>query len=263
MAYEYEETSFEADPFAEGRFRYAYKGEWMAPPSKANQSCVVKKFKDTYTWERTGWDTTVKIYSRAKELAQVFGRGLEFTDCSVHKITESSDKPRGPRLNEFVVVEDYLEGTYKKWCNNYGSVSPEARGVDHDLPAFMHWSWIRSKGQEMVGDLQGVKKPGGGYKLTDPAIMSISHEYGVTDTGIEGMAMFFLIHGCSPACQGLPKPMLAQFVGQIPDFVLQRALAFQQLSRSGNTTYTHETVFNQAVKTALIPAFTAIAQGRA
>ena len=57
------------------------------------------------------------------------------------------------------------------------------------------------------------------YKLTDPAIMSINREYGVTDTGIEGMAMFFLVHGCSDICRGLPKPTLAKFVAKIPDAI--------------------------------------------
>ena len=42
---------FESDPFAEGRFRYAYKGTWVQPVSRAGEKCVVKKFKDIYTWE--------------------------------------------------------------------------------------------------------------------------------------------------------------------------------------------------------------------
>ena len=78
---------------------------------------------------------------------------------------------------------------------------------------------MTSKGQDMVGDLQGVKQSGSMYKLTDPAIMSINREYGVTDTGIEGMAMFFLVHECSDICRGLPKPTLAKFVAKIPDAI--------------------------------------------
>ena len=256
-----EEIEFESEPFAEGRFRYAYKGTWEKPVSRAGEMCVVKKFKDIYTWEKTDWDTTKKIYSKSQELAQGFGRGLEFTSCEVARVTRSANAPRGARLNEFVVYEQYLEGDFNKWCNNYGYVSREARGVDYTLPSFMHWSWIRSKGQEMVGDLQGVKKPRGGYRLTDPAIMSTSGQYGVTDTGIEGMAMFFLIHECSDICRGLPKPTLAQFVGKIPDSMIQAALALQQLSARG-TTYTREMKFSAEVKRTLVPIFAAIAQTR-
>ena len=117
-----------------------------------------------------------------------------------------------------------MEGEFFKWCNNYGYVSNEARGVDCILPAFMHWTWVQNQGQEMIADIQGVRIPGGGYKLTDPAIMSTTNKYGSTDTGVEGMAMFFLIHKCSNHCSGLPnEPTLAQFVGKIPEEI-QEAL---------------------------------------
>ena len=256
-------VEFENHPFAEGRFRSAYKGKWIKT-SKAGQSCVVKHYKDSYSkvWEKTGWDTTLNIYSKAQEYASRFGNGLKFTECEVQKVVKVGDST-SMELNEYVTVEEYLEGKYVKWCNNYGSVSPQARGVDHNLPAFMHWTWYQSKGQEMVADIQGVKESGGGYKLTDPAMLSVSHKYGATDTGIEGMAMFFLVHGCSPACEGLRKPTIAQFAGKIPDSKLQQALAFQQLSRSGTTTYSHEMIFGEEIKKALIEAFIAIANGRA
>ena len=113
----------------------------------------------------------------------------------------------------------------------------------------------------MVGDLQGVKQPGNTYQLTDPAIMSISGDYGVTDTGIEGMAMFFLVHECSDICRGLPRPTFSQFVGKIPDSQLQAALALQQLS-ARMTTYTHEIKFSEDIKRVLVPTFLLIAQGR-
>ena len=29
--------------------------------------------------------------------------------------------------------------------------------------------------------------------------------------------MFFIVHGCSDICRGLPKPTLAKFVAKIPD----------------------------------------------
>ena len=45
-----ESTTFDSDPFAQGQFRYAYKGNQTNPPSKAGQLCVIKKFKDSYTY---------------------------------------------------------------------------------------------------------------------------------------------------------------------------------------------------------------------
>ena len=119
---------------------------------------------------------------------------------------------------------------------------------------------MKSKGREMVSDIQGVKN-GSHYRLTDPAMLSITKEYGITDTGIEGMAMFFLIHGCSGPCSGLRKPTLAHFVGKIPDSMLQEALALQQLS-ARVTTYSHETKLSEEIRKALIPVFIAIAEGK-
>ena len=110
-------------------------------------------------------------------------------------------------------------------------VSNEARGVDCILPAFMHWTWVQNQGQEMIADIQGVRIPGGGYKLTDPAIMSTTNKYGSTDTGVEGMAMFFLNHKCSNHCSGNPnEPTLAQFVGKIPEEI-QEALLLQNMTK--------------------------------
>ncbi len=252
----------EHEPFSEGRFRYAYKGTWKRHPTKLNRKCVVKKFKDTYIWESSGWDNTVKMYSRARDFAIIFGKGnIDYTSCDVMTCIRSSGVGRCVKLNEMVVAEDYLEGHFIKWCNNYGYVSKEAKEADNILLAFMHWSWVYSKGQEMIGDLQGVKKPGGGYKLTDPAIMSVTNQYGVTDTGVEGMAMFFLTHKCTRTCSGLPKPTLAHFAGKIPEHMLQSALELQNITKQG-TNYTHEMKFTEGVRRAVAATFTAIAQGQ-
>ena len=255
---------FEPEPFAQGRFRYAYKARWTEYSSKpAGTTCVVKKFKDTYTYESSAWDNTILMYSRSKEMASRFGHKLEYTSCErVHVVGDyKCDGPRTPHPNEYMVLEDYLEGEFFKWCNNYGYVSNEARGVDCILPAFMHWTWVQNQGQEMIADIQGVRIPGGGYKLTDPAIMSITNKYGSTDTGVEGMAMFFRDHKCSNYCSGLPKPTLAQFKGKIPYYMLQSVLELQNITRSG-TTYTHELKFSAEVKQTVVAVFTAIAQGR-
>ena len=106
-----ENTTFDSDPFAQGWFRYAYIGNWTNPPSKVGQLCVIKMFKDSYTWERTGWDTTMKIYSKAQEYANNFHGGrVEVTNCDVHVVSKNANAPRGTRLGEYVVAEKHLEG---------------------------------------------------------------------------------------------------------------------------------------------------------
>ena len=102
---------------------------------------------------------------------------------NVLRVTNKENYNTTPALGEWVVVEDYIEGSFKKWCNNYGFISDEAESLAKSLPAFMHWSWYHTNGQMMIADLQGVKKPGG-YLLTDPVILSdVDGQFGCTDFG--------------------------------------------------------------------------------
>ena len=252
--------TFEARYFAEGRFRLAYKGRWTAPPHAAGKFCVVKKFKETYTWKPTDWDETVKINERAKELASEFNdavstnKPITFTDVHVMKVTGRSDLHSAPRPNEYVTCEDFIPGTFNKWCNNYGYISTESA----TQPAFMHWSWYHTDGEEMIADLQGVRNPDS-FTLTDPAIISLSESYGATDVGVEGMAMFFLHHKCSSYCRDLPAPTLAHFHRIIPQPYLEAAKT--QLARVYNsTTYRMELKFPQDIRGRVAQRFREIAR---
>ena len=162
-----EAGTFCSTPFAQGRFRFAFMGHYTEPPWKRGNKIVVKKLKESYTWNPSDWDTTVKIHKKAAELAQGFDafsrRNLiRFTKVSVFQVTSQGDPNGTAKLGENVIVEDYIEGTFKKWCNNYGFISAES---DY-LPAFMHWSWVHTRGELMVADLQGVWKQDG-FVLTD------------------------------------------------------------------------------------------------
>ena len=57
----------------------------------------------------------------------------------------------------------------------------------------MQWSWCYTIGEKMISDLQGVAD-NRNYTLTDPAILSLTDKYGVTDTGVEGMVKSFFKH---------------------------------------------------------------------
>ena len=198
---------------------------------------MLKKLKASCTWNPSDWDTTVKIQEKAAELAQGFNAfsrtnyPIRFTKVSVFQVTSQSDPNATPKLGESVTVEDYIEGDFVTWCNNYGSISPESKS----LPAFMHWSWVHTRGELMVADLQGVWKQDS-FVLTDPVIMSLNNSYGQTDTGAEGMVMFFYKHQCNSFCQHLPKPATSDFVSYIPRYQLATCLSnLQQLQ--GATTY--------------------------
>ena len=262
------EVEFEHHHFAEGRFRRAYKGTYLGPPEKYGQKAVVKENKSTYMWEETDWGTCLKMNKEAQRLAQQFNRfsntthPISFTEVSSIKVIETNDPNSTPKLNEYCVVEDYIPGQFKKWCNNYGFISSEASSSHKSMPAFMHWSWANSRGEKMISDLQGVRNDNPqSYTLTDPAMLSIAGEYGVTDTGVEGMAMFFLHHTeCNSFCEDLPKPHVRDFIGVIPERELSATM--QQLKIIGSaTSYTHELKFPPRVREGIATVFRRVARG--
>ena len=160
-------------------------------------------------------------------------------------------------MSIYVIHEDYLPGVFKKWVGNNGFILPESKL----LPAFTHWSWVHTGGEIMVTDLQGVCRPDlQSYLLTDPVILSASAGglYGCTDTGIEGMSMFFLNHTCNEFCNFLPKPTLNDVKWAVPQLQINSAtLLLQQLP--AHTTYSHELKFTLEIRAALIPVFKEIA----
>ena len=267
MASPYLHVQWSGSHFAEGRFRRAYKGTFLGPLDKYGETAVVKENKESYVWKSTGWDTCVKMNNEAQALATKFNRfsrttfPVNFTDVTVGRVTESNDPDSTPKLNEYVVVEDYIPGTFTKWCNNYGYISAEAKQNAASMPAFMHWSWVNSSGEKMISDLQGVRKGNPpSYTLTDSAILSISGQYGVTDTGVEGMAMFFLHHQCNGFCKELPKPELSDFIGIIPQTQLSATMQLLQQVENA-TTYTHELKFSPRVREGVATVFRRVARG--
>ena len=256
------EGEFTIPHFAEGRFRLAYEGKWTKHPSKRGKKVVVKELKASYTWKPSDWDTTIKVHTTASELARGFNSfsGTDhpvcFTEVDVLKIYSSDDPNSRPKLGEYVIVEDYIEGQYKKWCNNYGFLSRESLS----MPAFMHWSWVQTKGEMMVADLQGVRKANC-FFLTDPVIMSMDGSYGSTDTGVEGMIMFFYKHECNQFCRSLPKPALSDFVGKIPSPMLEAAKRMLQ-ALSNSTTYRVELNFDAQTKRKVTEVLRDIARRR-
>ncbi len=268
MAYPQLCVTFDNKHFAEGRFRRAYKGTYKGPPSKYGQLAVVKESKESYMWKSTDWNVTVDMHKEAQELAEEFNSfssgstnyRLKFTDVNVAPVTETSTPDSTPKLNEYCVIEDYIPGQFNKWCNNYGFISAEAKSSHCSMPAFMHWSWWNSNGEKMISDLQGVRSEyPKSYILTDPAMLSLNNSYGVTDMGVEGMAMFFLHHECSSICESLSKPKESDLIGIIPQGQLSATM--QQLKNLGNaTTYTHELKFPPRVREGITTVFRRVAR---
>ena len=203
-------VEFSSNILAEGKFQRVHQGTRVKPMSKKGQQCVVKHLKTSFTRKQTDWDTTIKIYDEANKLSNKFNsyaetsRPITFTGVDVMRYVEATPESAGPRLNEYVVVEDFISGEYTKWCNNNGFWSP---GSPHSMQAFLYYGWYYyTRGQKMLTDLKGVHNVDR-YILNDPAMLSLSpDEYGCTDMGPEGMVLLLLNHTCNSMCSNLPKP---------------------------------------------------------
>ncbi|CAE7275185.1 ak1 [Symbiodinium natans] len=94
-----------------------------------------------------------------------------------------------------VLVEPLIDGTYAKFNSNSGWVN---EGYNM-MQALSHFSFHFSNGQHLLCDLQG-----GGYDthyvLTDPAVLSVNKDFGVTDGGFPMMRNFFAHHVCNEYC---------------------------------------------------------------
>ncbi len=193
--------------FAEGASRRAYRAMRWKPASKYGQKAVVKEYKADYAWAQGDWDTAVSIYEKTKELAGKFNtasgvnRPIRIVDYDVQKVTSRSDDST-PKLGEYVLVEDYLEGDFQKFTSNAGWVKPQSATTGTLMPTFAHWTWVYTRGQLMVTDLQGVRYDDE-YVLTDPCILSFDRNYGATDLAFIGMALFFRKHQCTNICHSL------------------------------------------------------------
>ena len=261
-------ATFEPESFAEGRFRRAYMGTYTSPRKKAGKRCVVKELKESYTWRASDWDTAVEVHRESQRLARNFNKfsgtnyPISFTEVSVYQVTKQSDPNATPKLNEYVIVEDYIPGNFKKWLNNYGSVSPEV-SFAKAMPAFAHWSWWYTKGDKMIADLQGVRSDHPPkYTLTDPVLMSGTvngRRYGCTDTGVEGIAMFFINHECNDFCDSLPVPTL-QDLGIPQRQIVSVTRQLRQIMDA--TAYSHELKLPYAVRSRLVKPLKTIAARR-
>ena len=278
---------FLSQPFAKGRFRTAHLGEYISPLKKTGQ-CVVKRKKSGFTWDPNGWDMCVKIQESAQSFAQGYVRYCQslvqprlvqplprmpfvvqpIQPTAPYRITFTkigiASVNHGPnQIPEYVIFEDYLPGNYQKWVNNCGGISPES----DVLPAFSHWSWVHTKGEMMIADLQGIRRDDlQTYILTDPAILTASDggQLGGADTGIIGMIMFFMNHKCSLWCRDLPRPTWERVMISIPNIQLHISPAQLLLARLANlnTVFVQELAnLDPYIKATVIRLFKQIAQG--
>ena len=59
------------------------------------------------------------------------------------------------KKDEWILIEPYINGKYEKFINNNCLCN---NNTDNNVSYFMHWNWVRSKGEKLICDNQGVNK---------------------------------------------------------------------------------------------------------
>ncbi len=223
------DTTFATLSFAQGTSRRAYRAMYWKPANKHGMKAVIKEYKDQYQWAQSDWDTAVSLYDQANRLTKGFnrihrqalkkGRQIEMVYYSIHKVTTTPDNTKRPMLNEYVLVEDYLEGEFEKYISNTGHVNPACCMKYVLMPAFTHWSWVHTQGQMMITDLQGVRY-NDKYVLTDPCVLSVDKRFGAMDNSVIGMANFFSSHACNSVCRALKIPTIRPDIDLIEEHMM-------------------------------------------
>ena len=106
---------------------------------------------------------------------------------------------------DLYLLEPRIKQAFVKYNNNVsdaGTVNPRAEG--ERAQAFSHWTYVATRQQLMVVDLQGCNQ-GTHFTLTDPAINAPANQrrFPATNWGAGGVLQFFGTHSCGPTCSAL------------------------------------------------------------
>ena len=103
-------------------------------------------------------------------------------------------------------VEPFINGYFVKFIDNNGWINEDE--FHSTLHTFAHWTWVYTKGNILICDIQGVTA-NNTFLLTDPALHhkdDMKFMYSETNLGEDGIVQFFKTHQCNKLCQGLNLP---------------------------------------------------------
>lgn len=186
------------NPFAQGTFRWVAKGTYTEG-EREGQASVCKWFKTGSVFEEEFFQTDIKAVDKALHLVEEWN-SQQFVDNLIRVNIPAVWTFDGDcsRTGQKILSEPYIEN-YQKFNSNSG-------WADDDTPwprvmqALSHFSYHITGGQFVLCDLQGGVYSDGAV-LTDPAVLSRSKSFGVTDLGPEGISTFFSQHRCNEFCR--------------------------------------------------------------
>ncbi|KAF7250456.1 Transient receptor potential cation channel subfamily M member 6, partial [Varanus komodoensis] len=111
--------------------------------------------------------------------------------------------------NQWLTIEKYMTGEFCKYNNNNGDEITPTNLLEEVMLAFSHWTYVYTRGELLVLDLQGV-----GENLTDPSVIkpedkqSRGMAFGPANLGEEAIKNFISKHCCNSCCRKLRLPDL-------------------------------------------------------
>ncbi|CAB4007086.1 transient receptor potential cation channel subfamily M member 6-like [Paramuricea clavata] len=213
------EFSVSEDVLGEAAFRKAYKaeskdesfaGSWVVKEYNENALDVIAETNQTL---ETHTKKVVQMHSLAQNFASQLKTSVEqngmqesFGDCFHY-----GSVYLGKKGDEFVTVEEFVDGEFSKYINNDGTLCKNVNEVIlQKAECLSHFSFEKSNNQVMVLDIQGC-----GYSLVDPEVASSSlfdeNKELLFTTGnlsFEAIAKFKLIHRCNEYCELLKLKVL-------------------------------------------------------
>ncbi|XP_010014516.1 PREDICTED: transient receptor potential cation channel subfamily M member 6, partial [Nestor notabilis] len=193
---------------------------------KLGQVFIVKSFlpEVVQTWQKIFHDGTVLHLCLREIQQQRAAQKLIYTFNQVKPHTI----PYTPRFlevfliychsaNQWLTIEKYMTGEFRKYNNNNGDEITPSSLLEELLLAFSHWTYVYTRGELLVLDLQGV-----GENLTDPSVIKPEDKksgkmvFGPANLGEGAIRNFITKHRCNSCCRRLKLPDLRS------DYTLER-----------------------------------------
>ncbi|XP_039423510.1 transient receptor potential cation channel subfamily M member 6 [Corvus cornix cornix] len=111
--------------------------------------------------------------------------------------------------NQWLTIEKYMTGEFRKYNNNNGDEITPISLLEEMMLAFSHWTYVYTRGELLVLDLQGV-----GENLTDPSVIKPEDKksgkmvFGPANLGEDAIRNFIAKHRCNSCCRKLKLPDL-------------------------------------------------------
>ncbi|KAK3375784.1 putative elongation factor 2 kinase [Lasiosphaeria ovina] len=195
--------------FGQSAFRWVSRGLYTTG-ERMGQVCVCKGLKRGPVFIEYSFSLDLQVVHKAREFVHSFNQlGLIPQQLRVNvpdvwtfepgMLVAFGDDAARAWVGQKFLAEPWIDG-YRKFNSNNGWVNPSPpHAWSLVMQTLSHFTYHVSGGYYLPCDIQG-----GIYEdevvLSDPAILSRTREYGVTDLDPEGIDRFFRRHVCNDLC---------------------------------------------------------------